>query len=211
MRYLKMFLLLVVVCPFKIPAQNFSIATVIKKGKEPVVREHMSDYNPTGFYLYENCLYNFQLKKGKVQTARLISVKPDTLVFKAPGEYVEFNVKADSIQYFYISDHWTPNATKKVKMKNHQLLFTPSSKRNFIPGKSAYVFPDMKEKYELIPSPTKERIVYFFYYEGQLFYHSGEEIDPPKYSQEEREKVQELILTALDILVNQRVDIVIQK
>ncbi len=195
-------------------AQSDSAWTVfvLKKGHEPIIRDNMAGYSNSGFYLYQNCLYTFSLIGKKPKTGRLVALKPDTLFFQMKGDSNNMQVVAiDSLESFLFSDNWTPNQKKKIKIKKHQFVFTKSNRPNFIPSNFAFITPDQEKKYELIPSPTLNRICYFTYFEGLLLYHSGVEIDPPKYTAEEKEKALKAVLTVLDAVVNKRVIISVEK
>ncbi len=195
-------------------AQNDSAwaVFVIKKGHEPSMRDNMAGYSNSGFYLYQNCLYTFSLNGEKPKIGRLVSLKPDTLFFQMNGDSNNIQVAPiNLLESLLFSDNWTPNQKKKIKVKKHLFIFTRSDVAHSIPSKYVFITPDQKIKYELIPTPTLKRICYYTYFEGHLLYHSGVEIDPPKYSDEEKEKALKAVLTVLDAVVNKRVIISIDK
>lgn len=193
---------------------------ILKKGRHPEMKDNMAEYSPTGFFLYRNCFYDIQLKKAKRQTLRLTDILQDSLVFTGISYKSDANPAIPSTDTFTIACHnienihlvrdWSTGNSKKIKCSNYYFLFSKTVMDYHLDSKHDNVY-NLETVSELIPRLTAYGITYHYEYNGKLYYHSGIRVRTPKYSDEEKEKTLNSILTALDFLVNKRVNITIRK
>jgi hypothetical protein len=64
---------------------------------------------------------------------------------------------------------------------------------------------------ELVPRLSSNGITYHFEYDGKLYYHSGIKVQTPKYSDEQKINALNGVLTVLDLIVNKRLSVTIQR
>lgn len=198
-------------------AQNDSVwnVMILKKGKQPSIKENMSEYCPTGFYLYRNCFYDIQLRDKTKQTLRLVDVKQDTLLFVGVSCKEDINSTLhDTIQLHYsavdkilLLKDWSMKTSKKIKSDKYHFIFYKSATNNIYDSKFEYVFPSREFKNELFPRLANKGITYHYEYKGKLYYHSGLKVVQPKYSEEEKLKTLKVITSVLDLILNKRINI----
>lgn len=101
-------------------------------------------------------------------------------------------------------------ANKKIKCEDYHFLFYKSAVANTLESKYAYVFSSSDKKDELVPRLNRHGVVYYFEYGGTLYYHSGMNVKPPKYSDDEKVKALNAVMIALDLIVNKQLNVTIQ-
>jgi hypothetical protein len=180
----------------------------------------LNQYNSTGFYLYRNCFYDLKLKDNTKQTLRLVDIKPDTLVFIGISPKLDTNLTIKSkdttwIHYTSISNilllkSGMGKANKKIRCEDYHFLFYKSAVANTLESKYAYVFSSSDKKDELVQRLNRHGVVYYFEYGGTLYYHSGMNVKPPKYSDDEKVKALNAVMIALDLIVNKQLNVTIQ-
>ena len=188
---------------------------VLKKGKEPVVRNTMTTYQPTGFFLYRNCFYDLQLQDKREVTLRLIDIQLDTLVFVGiskkldanrslpPSDTLKMNYQA--IAKILLKKNNLFGSHKKIKRKNHHFIFQKSLKPYFVKGKRAYVFPGSERKEKLVPRLLHDGVFYFFEYDGELLRYSESQVVTSDYNNEEKKNMLRATQMMLDLMLNKRV------
>jgi hypothetical protein len=105
---------------------------------------------------------------------------------------------------------WGAENSKKIKCDDYYFIFHKSVINNKYESKYANVFPS-GEPNELIPRLSSYGITYHYEYGGKLYYHSGIKVHTPKYSDEQKIKALNGVLTVLNLIVNKRVNVTIQK
>ncbi|MDD4067686.1 MAG: hypothetical protein PHG98_00185 [Bacteroidales bacterium] len=198
-------------------AQNDSVwnVMILKKGKQPSIKENMVEYSPTGFYLYRNCFYDIQLRDKTKQTLRLVDIRQDTLLFVgiSPKEnvnsslYDTISLNYTTIDKILLLKDWSMKTSKKIKSDNYHFIFYKSATKNVYESKFEYVFPSREFKNELFPRLANKGITYHYEYKGKLYYHSGLKVVQPKYSEEEKLKTLKVITSVLDLILNKRINI----
>jgi hypothetical protein len=193
---------------------------LLKKGEQPKIRDNMAEFNSSGFYLYRNCFYDLKLKDNTKQTLKLVDIKPDTLVFIGISPKRDTNltiasqdtfwINYNSIDDFLLLKNSMGKASKKIKSDDYHFLFYKSTETNTLESKYAYVFSSRDKKNELIPRLSNHGVLYYFEYGGNLYYHSGIKVKQPKYSDEEKVKVLNAAMTALDLIVNKQLNVTIK-
>ncbi len=186
---------------------------VLKKGLQPEINDNMAVYSPTGFYLYKNCFYDLQLSNKKDLTLRLIDVLPDTLVFIgiSPKRDTDlsivskdtFRIHPSNIRKIYLLKDWGSGAKKTLKCAEYHFIFYPSLVENRLESKKAHIYSHNEG--EIIPRLSATGITYHYEFGGRLFYHSGIEYYTLKESDENKIKILNGVMTALDIMLNKRV------
>jgi len=194
---------------------------ILKKGNQPKIRDNMAEFSETGFYLYRNCFYDLKFKGKTKKILRLVNIKPDTLTFIGISEKRDSNLAQSSKDTFLVDyksidqllliKDWGAKDSKKVDCDDYYFIFHKSVIDNRYESKYAYVFPDGKSKDELVPRLSFDGITYHYEYGGKLYYYSGFTVQTTKYSDEQKTKALNGVLTALNLIVNKRVDIRIQK
>lgn len=194
---------------------------ILKKQEKLEIKDHMAEYSKSGFYLYRNCFYDLKLKDDTKHTLRLVDIQLDTLVFIEVSQKRDTNwsltskdtikMRYDSIDKLLLLRQSMGKSAKKIKCENHHFVFYKSTQTNILESKYAYVFSSRDRKTELVPRLNSLGVLYYFEYGGNLFYHSGVEVKPPKYSNEEKAKALGAALAAFDLLVNKRINLRIEK
>lgn len=217
-RILILFLILTQISAF---GQSDSLwnVMILKKGNQPEMKDNMAEFSTTGFYLYRNCFYDIKFKDKTKKTLRLTDIKPDTLIFIGISKKKDtdlsivakdtFLINYKSIDKFLLLRDWGSEASKKVKCDDYYFIFHKSLTANRYESKLAFVFSDFKS--EIVPRLSSFGITYHYEYGGKLYYHSGINVQTPKYSDEEKIKALNGVLTVLDVIVNKRLTVKIQK
>lgn len=194
---------------------------ILKKGNQPEIKDNMAEFSQTGFYLYRNCFYDLKFRDKTKKTLRLIDIKPDTLIFIGISEKRDSNftqVAKDTflIDYKNISKlllikDWGAENSKKINCDDYYFIFHKSVIDNRYDSKYAYVFPSGDSKNELVPRLSSGGITYHYEYGGKLYYYSGFTVQTTKYSDEQKTKALNGVLTVLNLIVNKRLTVTIQK
>jgi hypothetical protein len=190
---------------------------ILKKGNQPVIRDNMAEYSPTGFYMYKNCFYDLQFRDKSKKTLRLIDIKQDTLIFIGISPKRDTDLSIVSKDTFWV--HYKniakmlllkdigSNANKKLNCDDYHFIFHQSTVENRHESKSAHIYSHTNG--EIIPRLSASGISYYSEFGGRLFYNSGIQVNATYYSDDQKIKVLNGVLTALDILVNKRVNVII--
>ncbi len=193
---------------------------ILKKGNQPEIKDNMAVFSQTGFYLYRNCFYDLEFRDKTKKTLRLIDIRPDTLIFIGISEKRDTNFTQTAKDTFLI-DHknidklllikdWGTENSKKINCNDYYFIFHKSVIDNRYESKYANVFPD-GDKNELVPRLSSYGITYHYEYGGKLYYHSGIKVHTTKYSDEQKTKALNGVLTVLNLIVNKRVNVTVQK
>jgi len=194
---------------------------ILKKGNQPEIKDNMARFSQTGFYLYRNCFYDLEFKDKTKRTLRLIDIKPDTLIFigiseKRDSNFTQtakdtFSIDYKSIGKLLLIKDWGAKNSKKINCVDYYFIFHKSVIDNRYESKYAYVFPDVDSKNELVPRLSSDGITYHFEYGGRLYYYSGFTVQTTKYNDEQKTKALNGVLTVLNLIVNKRLTMPIQK
>ena len=194
---------------------------ILKKGNQPEIKDNMAVFSQTGFYLYRNCFYDLKFRDNTKKTLRLIDIKPDTLIFTGISEKRDSNlaqvskdtflIDYKSIENLLLLKDWGAETSKKIKCEEYYFIFHKSIIDNRYESEYDYVFSIGDSKNELVPRLSSYGITYHYEYGGKLYYHSGIKVHTPKYRDEEKTKALNGVLTVLNLIVNKRVNVTIQK
>ena len=193
---------------------------ILKKGNQPEIKDNMAVFSQTGFYLYRNCFYDLKFRDKTKKTLRLIDIKPDTLIFIGISEKRDSNftqaakdtflIDHKSIDQLLLVKDWGTENSKKINCDDYYFIFHRSIIDNRYESKYANVFPS-GDPYELVPRLSSYGITYHYEYGGKLYYHSGIKVHTPKYSDEQKAKALNGVMTVLNLIVNKRVNVTIPK
>ena len=193
---------------------------ILKKGNQPEIKDNMAVFSQTGFYLYRNCFYDLKFRDKTKKTLRLIDIKPDTLIFigiseKRDSDFTQaskdtFLIDHKNIYQLLLVKDWGTENSKKINCDDYYFIFHRSVIDNRYESKYANVFPS-GDPNELVPRLSSYGITYHYEYGGKLYYHSGIKVHTPKYSDEQKAKALNGVMTVLNLIVNKRVDVMIQK
>lgn len=194
---------------------------ILKKGAQPEIKDNMAEFSPTGFYLYRNCFYDLKFRDKEKRTLRLIDIKRDTLVFIGISEKLDtdlsitakdtFLMDYQSIDEILLVKNFSSGAGKKINCDDYYFVFHKSLTNNIYESKYAQIFASQDEKSELVPRLSSHGISYHYEFGGKLYYHSGVKVQTPKYTDDEKIKSLNAVMTILNLIVNKRLDIKIQK
>lgn len=194
---------------------------ILKKGNQPEIKDNMAGFSQTGFYLYRNCFYDLEFRDKTKKTLRLIDIKLDTLIFIGISEKIDSNytlvakdtflVDYKSIGKLLLIKDWGAENKKKINCDAYYFIFHKSLIDNKYESKYAYVFPSGDSKTELVPRLSSDGITYHYEYGGKLYYYSGFTVQTTKYSDEQKNKALNGVLTVLNLMVNKRLDVTIRK
>ena len=194
---------------------------ILKKGNQPEIKDNMAEFSQTGFYLYRNCFYDLKFRDKSIKTLRLIEIKPDTLIFIGISEKKDTNfsqvskdtflIDYKSIENLLLLKDWGAETSKKIKCDDYYFIFHRSVIDNRYASKYANVFSSLESENELVPRLSSYGITYHFEYGGKLYYHSGIKVHTPKYSDEQKTKALNGVMTVLNLLMNKRLDVTIKK
>lgn len=192
---------------------------ILKKENQPVIKDNTAEYSNTGFFLYRNCFYDLKFVDNTIKTLRLIDIKPDTLIFIGISDKMDsspsivstdtFSVDYRTIDKLLLVKNWTTESSKKVDCKGLHFIFYKSLISNNYNSKLAFVFPDFQS--EIIPRLSSHGITYHYEFSGKLYYHSGIKVQVPRFDDEEKIKTLKGVMTVLDLIVNKRINVTIQK
>ncbi|MCX6186375.1 MAG: hypothetical protein NTU43_05160 [Bacteroidetes bacterium] len=179
---------------------------ILKKGNQPEMKDNMAEFSPTGFYLYKNCFYDLKFRDKTKRTLRLIDIKLNTLIFigisrKKDTDLTQvakdtFLINYKSIDKLLLLKDWGSETSKKIKCDDYYFIFHKSLIENRYESKLDYVFSDSKS--ELVPRLSSYGITYHYEYGGKLYYHSGIKVQTPKYSDEQKIKALNGVLTVCE-------------
>ena len=194
---------------------------ILKKGNQPEIKDNMAIFSETGFYLYRNCFYDLKFRDKTQKTLRLIDIRPDTLLFigiseKKDSNFTEvardtFAIDYQNIDKLLLIKDWGAQNSKKVNCDGYYFIFYKSAIDNRYESKYAYVFQSGDSKTELVPRLSSKGIAYQFEYGGKLYYYSGFTVQTTKYTDEQKAKTLNGVLTFLNLIVNKRVTVTIKK
>jgi hypothetical protein len=187
---------------------------ILKKGNQPEIKDNMAEFSQTGFYLYRNCFYDLEFRDKTKKTLRLIDITPDTLIFigisgKRDSDFSQvakdtFLINYNSISKLLLIKDGGAKNKKKIDCDDYYFIFHKSIIDNRYESKYAKVFPDGDSKTELVPRLSSDGITYHFEYGGKLYYYSGFTVQTTKYSDEQKNKALNRVLTVLNLLVNKQ-------
>src|SRR6266536_4885992 len=194
---------------------------ILKKGNQPKIKDNMAEFSETGFYLYRNCFYDLKFRDKTKKTLRLIDIKLDTLTFIGISEKRDSNlaqaakdtflIDYKSIDKVLLLRDWGAETSKKIKCDDYYFIFHKSLIENKYESKYAYVFPSRESKSELVPRLSSYGITYHYEYGGKLYYYSGIKVQTPQYSDEQKIRSLNGVLTVLNFIVNKRLNVTIHK
>lgn len=194
---------------------------ILKKGNQPEIRDNMTEFSKTGFYLYRNCFYDMEFRDKTKKTLRLIDIKLDTLIFIGISQKRDtdfslsatdtFSIDYNSIRRFLLIKDWGAKNSKKINCDDYYFIFHKSIIDNRYESKYASVFPDAGSKTELVPRLSSDSITYHYEYGGKLYYYSGFAVQTTRYDDEQKAKALNNVLNILNLIVNKRITIPIQK
>ena len=194
---------------------------ILKKGNQPEIKDNMAKFSQTGFYLYRNCFYDIEFRDKAKKTLKLIDIKPDTLIFIGISQKRDTDltrhaidtslIDYKSIQKFLLIKDWGAKNSKKINCDDYYFIFHRCVIDNRYESKYAFVFPDGDSKTELVPRLSSDSITYHYEYGGKLYYYSGFAVQTARYTEEQKRKTLNGVMTVLDMIVNKRVVIPIKK
>jgi hypothetical protein len=194
---------------------------ILKKGNQPEIKDNMAGFSQTGFYLYRNCFYDLKFRDKTKKTLRLIDIKPDTLIFTGISEKRDTNFTQTAKDIFLIDyksigkllliKDWGAENSKKINCDDYYFIFHKSVIDNRYESKYANVFPSGDSKNELVPRLSSDSITYHYEYGGKLYYYSGFTVQTTKYSDDQKTKALNGVLSVLNLIVNKRLNVKIQK
>ena len=194
---------------------------ILKKGNQPEIKDNMAKFSQTGFYLYRNCFYDLEFQDKTRKTLRLIDIKPDTLIFIGISQKRDTDltqiakdtsiIDYKSIRKFLLVKDWGAENSKKINCDDYYFIFHKSVIDNRYESKYAFVFPDGNSKSELVPRLSSDSITYHYEYGGKLYYYSGFRVQTTEYSDEQKKKAFNGVLTVLNLIVNKQLIVPIKK
>jgi hypothetical protein len=158
-------------------------ALLIKEGHSVDDRENMTSVDPDGFYLYRNCIYNIQVNNKARYAARLIDIRPDTLIFLShfnPAVAKKYNQSFDTLSLQYkaitklslVADRAFGMYTS-ISMKNYNITFQQDTLHCGIPIRKLKMYEDDTTLHEVLPILTHQGLDYLFEERGKTFYYRG--------------------------------------
>lgn len=182
------------------------------------MKDNMSGFSQTGFYLYKNCVYDFELSNGEKKTLRLVGIEKDTLLFSALPATTDRDAigkRTDTVSYPYVQIKkillWGSGRSRKIDCSDYYFIFQKTILDFNLESKYADVFGQQETKRELFPRLSVDGVTYHFEYQGKLYYHSGVKVKIPKYSDEQKRQALSGITTLMDLIINKRVNITVRE
>lgn len=180
--------------PTSIFGQADSCWTVLllAKNKDLEIKQDMGSFSKTGFYMYRNCVYEIETKRGNHYNGRLIDLKPDTLFFTN-----FFNVNAASkagMQLDTLAIHYTDLDKLKLISDRSMGLYTHHSFSNFnfifkkdttnclLKSDWVQLFTNDSRPYELVPHLTAQGVNLLYEENGRTYYFYGSGMTKPDLS-----------------------------
>ena len=165
-------------------------ALMIRKGCTPKAKGMLAGaYDPRGFYLYRNCLYNIELKNKTQINGRLIDIRPDTLWFTNfinPSAAKKAHQKFDTLKVSQ-KDLWRLNLNSDATFgfydrhyfKNNNLIIRKDTVVNYIESEWAVSGSNPAYKTELVPYLSAYSLYLVYEQNGFTYYYQGGAIDIP--------------------------------
>ena len=159
---------------------------LVKKGRTPdYIKAIDGEYNPDGFYLFRNCVYEIDLKDKRKISGRLVDIAKDTLSFtNFLNQSVALKAKSqlDTIKMHFkelerlnliadVANRWY----LKHPFNNFDFIFKKDTTNCKIESDWHAIFENDSQKYELVPHLTAQGITLLFEESGRpyLFYGAG--------------------------------------
>lgn len=185
-------ILIILLSTFKGFGQTDSYWTVvlIKKGKTPDYSKPIKGkYNPDGFYLFRNCIYEIDLKNKQRLSGRLIDITKDSLSFtNFFNENVALKAQStlDTIKIHYrqldklnlITDR-SLGWYEKHSFDNFDFIFRKDTTNYKNESNWQEIFSNDNQEYELVPHLTAQGINLLFEENGRTYYFYGSGMTKP--------------------------------
>ncbi|MFH0893017.1 MAG: hypothetical protein V2A54_01165 [Bacteroidota bacterium] len=172
-------------------------AIMIKKGCIPKANCALAGaYNPCGFYLYRNCLYNIELKNKTQINGRLIDIRPDTLCFtnfinlnaakKAHRKFDTLKVSLNELWRLNLNSDATFGFYERHYFKNNILIIRKDTGINYIESEWTVSGTNPVYKTELVPYLSANGLYLVYEQNGLTCFYQGGAIDKPDTSKMDR-------------------------
>lgn len=186
------FILTILLSTYNLFGQADSCWTVllVKKGVTPDYNKTFEGgFNPNGFYLYRNCIYEIDLKDKRKLSGRLIEISKDTLSFT---NFFNLNVALksfctlDTIKVHHsqldrlnlIADR-AFGFYEKHSFDNFDFIYKQDTSNCKLESEWQEIFSNHNEKYELVPHLTAQGINFLFEEDGKTYYFYGGGLTKP--------------------------------
>jgi len=146
-------------------------------------------YNPTGFRLYRNCIYEIDLKDGRKIGGRLVDIKPDTLAFtnyfnqnvanKAQSKLDTFRIHYRQMDRLNLIADRAYGWYEKYSFDNFDFIFKKDTTICKLKSDWYQIFTNDNQKYELVPHMTAQGIKLLFEEDGRTYYFYGGGLTKP--------------------------------
>lgn len=192
MQKLTILIIAILLLTIKVFGQTDSCWTVlvIKKGSSPDYTKAIEGkFNPDGFYLFKNCIYEIDLKDKRKLSGRLIDISKDTLSFTNYfNQNVAFKAQTnlDTIKIHYrqldklnlISDR-ALGLYEKHSFDNFDFIFKKDTNNCILKSHWHEIFSNDNQIYELVPHLTAQGVDLLFEESGRTYYFYGAGMTKP--------------------------------
>lgn len=191
-----LFFLSLVFLPAKAQTDSCWSVLLIKQGNSLELRQNMLTYDPHGFYMVRNCIYQITLKNGQEIGGRLRDIRKDSLVFdnffnrEAADAYGdEFrNVKVHYRQLAelkFLADR-SLNLSNTVNLQNFDFHFSYGQSNCSVQTQMVQLFSNSDELYEVVPHLTAQGLGALVCYNGEVSVFWGTGYTKPDESKRDR-------------------------
>lgn len=162
---------------------------VIQRGKDLKIRPDMSDFNTTGFYLYKNCVYEFELKNKSRIGGRLVDIKQDSLLFtnffnattarNSKAKLDTFTVHYNQLERLNLIADRAMRYYNRVKLDNYDFIFQRDTINYYFPSQWEKIYANDANRYELVAHLTAQGVDMLFEDSGRTYFFYGSGIVKP--------------------------------
>ncbi|MBL7804428.1 MAG: hypothetical protein JNL02_11875 [Saprospiraceae bacterium] len=156
---------------------------LLKKGHTLKFDDKMDLPDDNGFYLYRNCVYDFETAGELIYAGRLVDYRADTFFFTTAfnaNVAASLQISYDTIAIPYgsmskmkfIGDR-SLGIYKKIRMDEYELLVRPDTTHHYVPSQWVALYAGDTVLHELVAYHSAQGLDVLYEDGGQTYYFSG--------------------------------------
>ncbi|MFN8301549.1 MAG: hypothetical protein U0U46_03585 [Saprospiraceae bacterium] len=184
--------------PFFAQNDTKTALVLLKKGHELRIDDKMSIPDDNGFYLYRNCLYDFEVAGELIYAGRLVDYRADTFFFTTAfnanvAASLQINYDTIAIPYGsmskmkFIGDR-SLGIYKKIRLEEYELLVRPDTAHHYVPSEWVALYAGDTVLHELVAYHSAQGLDVLYEDGGQTYYFSGISPNPRPNREVDRRK-----------------------
>jgi hypothetical protein len=170
---------------FNLSAQQAGCWNVLllEKDNKLEVKPDMQSFSKTGFYLYKNCFYEFDLKNKMHISGRLVNIKPDTLYFtnffnaeaanRAKSKLDTEAVSCKNLERLCLIEDRAYGLYAYRSLADFDFIFKKDTGNYSFKPYWVRIYMNDTASYEIVPNLTGQGIDFLFEQNGNTYYYYG--------------------------------------